>query len=255
LTLRLVVTPHLKCLVALEFTYIFLIISPKALLSGSSACFTARYQAAADGSVPREAISEDLKLSDADTFYGMKDTLCLNSMNHDASRRSAQPLCWSCRVPLSDRAAAEEALYALKIKEEDDLLFGTDASRVERSARASMERGVCVRWLVHFTNAHKCWSWPTWRVVENIIKVTQLSIHFILRSFNPHPCDLCSHLQLTLAVASSICLRLHPPQMLVEPISSCHTHGVAYGETSSPPPLVLQTRLTVRCAFGATYLP
>ncbi len=224
-------------------------------MSGSSACFTARYHAAADGSVPREAISEDLKLSDAGTFYGMKDALCLNSMNHDALRRSAQPLCWSCRVPLSDRAAAEEALYALKIKDEDDLLFGTDASRVERSARASMERGVCVRWLVHFTNAHNCWSWPTWRVVENIIKVAQFSIFFMLRSLNPHSCDLRSHVQLTLAVASSICLRSHPPQMLAEPTSSYHIHGVAYGETSSPLPLVLQTGLMVRCAFGAIYLP
>ena len=113
-----------------------------------------------------------MKDSDAAAFYGMKDALCMNAMNHDASRSNSQSLCWSCRVPLSNRAAAEEALYANCIKQEDDLLFGTDAtSRVERSAQASMDRGVCVRWLVHFTNAHDCWSWPTWRVVENIIKV------------------------------------------------------------------------------------
>lgn len=150
---------------------IFLTVSPQALLASGGGCFTARYQAAVDGSVPREAISDDLKLSDPDTFHGMKDALCMNSMNHDSARRITQPLCWSCRVPLSDTAAAEEARYALQIKEEDDMLFGTDASRVERSARASMERGVCARWLVHFTNAHDCWCWPTWRVVENIIKV------------------------------------------------------------------------------------
>ena len=145
---------------------------PQALLSSGGASFTARYRAAADGFTPREAISDDLKASDAGTFYGMKHALCMNSMNHDAAPSNGQSLCWSCRVPLSDRAAAEEVLHASRIQQEDDLLFGTEAaSRIERSARASIQRGVCVRWLVHFTDAHDCWSWPTWRVVENIIKV------------------------------------------------------------------------------------
>jgi hypothetical protein len=213
-------------------TSIFLTIPPQALLASGGACFTARYQAATDGSVPREAINDDLKLSDPDTFYGMKDALCMNSVNHDAARGSTQPLCWSCRVPLSDRAAAEEAHYALQIKEEDDLLFGTDASRIERSARASMERGVCARWLVHFTNAHDCWCWPTWRVVENIIKVALPIFHFIVHFSDSHPYRFISHLQLTAVAASSICPPSHLPQTSVEQIFSYLTAGVVYGEIS-----------------------
>jgi hypothetical protein len=86
----------------------------------------------------------------------MKDALCINAINHDASRLNAASLCWSCRVPLSAQAAAAEAVYASRIKLEDDALFGTDGLRVQRSAQSSIERGVCVRWLVHFTNAHHC---------------------------------------------------------------------------------------------------
>lgn len=112
-----------------------------------------------------------MQLSDPDAFFGMKHALCLNAANHDAARGVSQALCWSCRVPLSASAAAEEERCAARIKQEDDALFGTDDMRVERSARASLHRGVSAHWLVHFTNAHDCWSWPTWRVVENIIKV------------------------------------------------------------------------------------
>ncbi len=143
----------------------------QALLSSSPACFAGRFQAAADGSTPRDFISEELKINDPDSYYGMKDLLCSNTVNHDTARLNTGSLCWSCRVPLSAEAAAAEALHASRIKLEDDTLFGTDAERVECSARSSIERGVCVRWLVHFTHAHGCWSWPTWRVVENIIKV------------------------------------------------------------------------------------
>ena len=228
---------------------------PQALLSSSGVCLAARYQAAVDGSVPRESISDDLKLCDADTFYGMKDALCLNSMNHDAARRSSQPLCWSCRVPLSDRAAADEAAHALRIKEEDDLLFGTDALRVERSARASIERGVSVRWLVHFTNAHDCWAWPTWRVVENIIKVTLYLLEFTVLLFFSHICCIDSHQRLMLAAASFICPPLHPPPVLAQPTSSYLTVGAANGETSLLLLQVLGRGTPVRCACGAIYLP
>jgi hypothetical protein len=115
----------------------------------------------------------------------MKDALCLNAHNHNAAANnaSASALCWACRVPLSDAAAAEEARYAERIKQEDDACFGTDASRVGLSAAASVNRGVCARWLVHFTNVHDCWSWPTWRVVENIIKVNTISFTLTSRRF------------------------------------------------------------------------
>jgi len=30
--------------------------------------------------------------------------------------------------------------------------------------------GVSIEWLLAFTFAHDCWTWPTWRVVCDIIK-------------------------------------------------------------------------------------
>ena len=163
-----------------------------------------RFQAAADGSVPRESIRDDVQLSDPDAFYGMKHALCLNAANHDAARGVGQLLCWSCRVPLSASAAAEEERCAARIKQEDDVLFGTDDMRVERSAQASIHRGVSVHWLIHFTNAHDCWSWPTWRVVENIIKV--MLSHFSARCCRPSPVA-CA------AIHGACALPLRPPAL------------------------------------------
>jgi hypothetical protein len=61
--------------------------------------------------MPLSSISEDLKLSDPDAYYGMKDALCINAINHDASRQNAGSQCWSCRVPLSTEAAAAEGEF------------------------------------------------------------------------------------------------------------------------------------------------
>ncbi|KAK3253239.1 hypothetical protein CYMTET_37502 [Cymbomonas tetramitiformis] len=32
------------------------------------------------------------------------------------------------------------------------------------------DRGVTVKWLVDFTTEHRCWTWPTWKVVRDIVK-------------------------------------------------------------------------------------
>jgi hypothetical protein len=191
-----------------------------------------------------------VQLSDPDAFYGMKHALCLNAANHDAARGVSQPLCWSCRVPLSASAAAEEERCAARIKQEDDVLFGTDDMRVERSAQASIHRGVSVHWLIHFTNAHDCWSWPTWRVVENIIKVHALALpRALLPSLTRR---LRSHPRRTRAAATSTCPPSPPQQKSVGPTSSYPTPGAARGAISSPPPPVSPTYTTARCACGAT---
>ena len=148
--------------------------------------FTARYQTGTDGTTPKDVISENLQTTDPATYYGLKDLLCVNGRSHDCdhsnrcitSSSSTPPdncnisgtgvvvdaLCWSCRTPITSVAAAHEADFAARIKAEDDAFFGAevdtdvdvDASkrRIDLSAAASMERGVCVHWLVYFTEAH-----------------------------------------------------------------------------------------------------
>lgn len=57
-----------------------------------------------------------------------------------------------------------------KIRAEDVAAYGADEQSVERSAAASACRGVTIGFLVAFTIQHKCWEWPTWQVVKDIIK-------------------------------------------------------------------------------------
>lgn len=40
----------------------------------------------------------------------------------------------------------------------------------EAAAYTIYMQGVKVQWIIEFTNTYNCWKWPTWRVVEHIIK-------------------------------------------------------------------------------------
>ena len=81
-----------------------------------------------------------------------------------------------------ERAAAEKAGLSVeewrrqeeewlrKVQAQDLAAFGTNEPDSDASALASHRRAVTIRWLREFTNKHKCWDWPTWRVVRDIIK-------------------------------------------------------------------------------------
>ena len=81
-----------------------------------------------------------------------------------------------------ERAAAEKAGLSVeewrrqeeewlrKVQAQDLAAFGTNEPDSDASALASHRRAVTIRWLREFTDKHKCWDWPTWAVVELIIK-------------------------------------------------------------------------------------
>lgn len=107
-------------------------------------------------------INKYLNIND---IYDIKKLICTNSFAHsiDVSNFS---LCWSCKSPLLDIYHDIELNELKRIKLEDELLY----DNIIKSGDASLNRGVCVKWLVNFTNTHNCWNWPTWRVAINIIK-------------------------------------------------------------------------------------
>lgn len=115
----------------------------------------------------------------------LKNIFCVNSHSHrkvttgsgsdsGVSISTVDVPCWSCGDPLNDTAAAINASEMSRCLTEDEGLFGpnisTDLSTYEKASLAALQRGVCTRWLESFTDMHNCWNWPTWRVVENIIK-------------------------------------------------------------------------------------
>lgn len=77
-------------------------------------------------------------------------------------RRPPSPECWLCGSAVADPVAAELVQGFARV-------LGEDRSTAN-PARALFERGVSVDWLVAFTDAHECWSWPTWRVAANLVK-------------------------------------------------------------------------------------
>ena len=63
----------------------------------------------------------------------------------------------------------EERMY-WRVKAEDLAAFGTTFPGSQAAADASCLRGVTIGWLIGFTIENNCWEWPTWRVVEDIVK-------------------------------------------------------------------------------------
>ena len=63
----------------------------------------------------------------------------------------------------------EEAAKA-QAEEEDRRAFGTSEPDSDASAAASFERAVTLRFLLAFTIFHDCWEWPTWKVVQELVK-------------------------------------------------------------------------------------
>lgn len=150
-----------------------------------------RHQTCQNGST----LKESLLASTGGAFYvdkhaavdGLKSCLCINAASHappvrepslDSSLTSAnvmeQQTCWSCKASLSDAGCAREDSAKMRIQQEDEASYGADImsneTTYERASIAAFHRGVCVKWLETFTNMHDCWDWPTWRVVQNIIK-------------------------------------------------------------------------------------
>ena len=70
-------------------------------------------------------------------------------------------LCARCSEPLPKTRVASEQASASRIRQEDKRLG---------AATKLHERVVTVAWLLEFTAAHDCWHWPTWRVVQDIVK-------------------------------------------------------------------------------------
>jgi hypothetical protein len=98
-------------------------------------------------------------------IYDIKKLICTNSFAHSKDIINST-LCWSCESPLLDIYHDIELNELERVKLEDKLLY----DNVIKSGNASLNRGVCVKWLVNFTNTHNCWNWPTWRVAKNVIK-------------------------------------------------------------------------------------
>ena len=79
----------------------------------------------------------------------------------------AKRFCSQRRQPVP--AVDEEAAKA-QAQEEDRRAFGTSEPDSDASADASFERAVTLRFLLAFTIFHDCWEWPTWKVVQELVK-------------------------------------------------------------------------------------
>ena len=72
--------------------------------------------------------------------------------------------CCDCKVEINDVSRiAEEEKEAARVQKED-------ASRLLDSSVYSHRLGVTVGWLLEWTELHKCWNFPTWKVQHQIIK-------------------------------------------------------------------------------------
>jgi hypothetical protein len=132
--------------------------------------------------------SQDVYQQDPRRLSEMKDLLCLNAFAHAlfddslsnniraCGATSAHECCWRCRAPLKSERMEIEKFEMERTLREDESLFGGGIESdppnetFENASLAAFNRGVDIRWLELFTNFHNCWSWPTWRVVQNIIK-------------------------------------------------------------------------------------
>jgi len=58
---------------------------------------------------------------------------------------------------------------------EDFAAFGTNEAGSDRAVTASYERGVTIEFLLEFTRTHDCWHFPTWKVVQDILRPATLA--------------------------------------------------------------------------------
>jgi len=163
-------------------------------VQGTPACFELRVSAYRP-MPPAAAIGEGngggitLFKERVELYKGWKHIYCPNAAAHSSTYGSSSTsattfssslttsrtcCCWSCKAPLGLLQQSIEVEEEVRCMREDQALFGpdlaTNATTRDNAAAASFERGVCVKWLEEFTTKHDCWLWPTWYVVENIIK-------------------------------------------------------------------------------------
>lgn len=144
-----------------------------------------RHQSNDTGATMKETIcGYGAKADSSETKYvnELKNLFCVNSQSHEKNdsnlpgsvKPAAATPCWSCGVPLHEAAVAINTEETNRCLKEDEELFGLDIANnpttYEKASLAALHRGVCTRWLESFTDMHNCWNWPTWRVVENIIR-------------------------------------------------------------------------------------
>ena len=121
---------------------------------------------------PRPPLPPDMF---AASMFASAEHVRMHRYDHEASSLSARTPCshpfvegWdlsrcaSCGADLGAGRAAQEADLAARATRED--AHGSDhATRLHGW-------GVRVDWLLAFTYDHDCWSWPTWRIVRDIVK-------------------------------------------------------------------------------------
>ena len=68
------------------------------------------------------------------------------------------------------RARLDEDERRRLVEAEDIARFGSGETRIKAAAELSAQLGVTTRWLIDFTEEHGCWDWPTWQVVECVVR-------------------------------------------------------------------------------------
>lgn len=80
--------------------------------------------------------------------------------------RSPQP---ACEAEESEIRMTEEEWEA-HVMAEDFAAFHTNEPGSAGAAAASHQRGVTIEFLLEFTRQHDCWHFPTWKVVQDILR-------------------------------------------------------------------------------------
>ena len=128
--------------------------------------------------------NRDIYQQDPKRLSQMKNLLCINSFAHatfsssnlSTNTSNAHERCWRCKAFIKRDRAELERFDMNRTLQEDESLFGRDIcsnppnEAFENASLAALNRGVDIKWLEKFTDYHNCWAWPTWRVVQNIIK-------------------------------------------------------------------------------------
>lgn len=83
--------------------------------------------------------------------------------------KALRPPAPACQAEASSSRMTEEEWEA-HVMAEDLAAFGTNEPGSACAAAASHQRGVTIEYLLQFTREHDCWHWPTWKVVQDILR-------------------------------------------------------------------------------------